>query len=86
MKNLINFADEAFVAHQTATPGPSLLRGMLLAIALTAMQVTSSLAGHHYMYNSMMVGAQSRAALTSLAYRKSLVLSNKVLVLFALCS
>jgi hypothetical protein len=78
MKNLINFADEAFVAHRTGTPGPSLLRGMLLAIALTAMQVTSSLSGHHYMYNSMMVGAQSRTALTSLAYRKSLVLCNKV--------
>jgi ATP-binding cassette subfamily C (CFTR/MRP) protein 1 len=78
MKNLINFANDAFNAHHTQTKGPSLASGLGLALALTALQVSSSLSQHHYMYRSMMVGAQSRAALTSLAYRKSLVLSNKV--------
>jgi len=82
MKSLINFADEAFVAHRTGTPGPSLARGFGLALALTAMQVTGSLSQHQYMYRSMMVGAQSRAALTSLAFRKSLVLSNKVSAIY----
>ena len=82
MKSLINFADEAFVAHRTGTRGPSLARGLGLALALTLMQVTGSLSQHHYMYRSMMVGAQSRAALTSLAFRKSLVLSNKVLATY----
>jgi ATP-binding cassette, subfamily C (CFTR/MRP), member 1 len=78
MKALITYADEAYVAHVTNTQGPNIGRGVGLAIALAGMQTIQSICQHHFFYRSMMTGAMARAALISVIYRKSLVLSNKV--------
>jgi hypothetical protein len=79
MKALINYADEAYVAHMTGQPGPHIAQGVGFAIGLASMQTVQSICQHHFFYRSMMVGAQARSALISVIYRKSLVLSNKVL-------
>jgi ATP-binding cassette, subfamily C (CFTR/MRP), member 1 len=79
MKLLIQFADEAYQAHQTGQSGPKITHGIGLAVALAAMYIVQSLCLRHFAYRSMMVGAMARSALTSLIYRKSLVLSNKVI-------
>ena len=78
MKALIKFANEAYVAHRTGVPGPNISRGVGFAFALSGMQLIATLCQHHYNYRSMMVGAMSRSALTSIIYQKSLTLSNKV--------
>ena len=66
------------MAHRAGQPGPNVAHGASYAIALGAMQATQSLCQHHFWYRSMMVGAKARAALASLIYQKSLVLSHKV--------
>jgi hypothetical protein len=81
MKSLINYANEAYIANQTGTAGPDIGHGVGLAVGLAAMQTVQSICQHHFFYRSMMVGAMSRSALISVIYRKSLVLSNKVLSL-----
>jgi hypothetical protein len=78
MKSLINYANEAYVAHMTGQPGPHIAQGVGFAIGLAGMQTVQSICQHHFFYRSMMVGAMSRSALISVIYRKSLVLSNKV--------
>jgi len=78
MKALINYADDAYLAHLSGTPGPEVGRGIGLAVALAGMQTIQSICQHHFFYRSMMVGAMARSALISVIYRKSLVLSNKV--------
>ena len=78
MKALINYADEAYVAHLTGQPGPAIGRGIGLAFGLAGMQTVQSICQHHFFYRSMMTGAMARSALISVIYRKSLVLSNKV--------
>lgn len=78
MKALINYANQAYVAHMTGTEGPHIGRGIGLAVGLAGMQTVQSICQHHFFYRSMMVGAMSRSALISVIYRKSLVLSNKV--------
>lgn len=80
MKNLIAFADDAYFAPRTGQPGPNIARGLGYAFALVAMQITQSFCQHHFFYRSMMVGALSRTALIGVIYRKSLKLSNKVLL------
>ena len=78
MKALINYANQAYFAHQTGQPSPDIGRGIGLAIGLAGMQVAQSICQHHFFYRSMMVGAMARSALINVIYRKSLVLSNKV--------
>jgi ATP-binding cassette, subfamily C (CFTR/MRP), member 1 len=79
MKALINYADEAYLAHITGQPGPEVGRGIGLAVGLTGMQTVQSICQHHFFYRSMMVGAMARSSLISVIYKKSLVLSNKVI-------
>src|SRR5579862_7391646 len=79
MKALINYALQAYVANTTGQPGPNVGHGVGLAVGLAAMQTVQSICQHHFFYRSMMVGAMARSALISVIYRKSLVLSNKVL-------
>jgi len=79
MKALINYALEAYVANATGQPGPNVGRGIGFAVGLASMQTVQSICQHHFFYRSMMVGAMARSALISVIYRKSLVLSNKVL-------
>jgi ATP-binding cassette, subfamily C (CFTR/MRP), member 1 len=81
MKNLIKFADDAFFSRQHDHPVPNIARGVGLSFALVAMQITQSFCQHHFFYRSMMVGAMARTALIGTIYRKSLKLSNKVLLL-----
>jgi hypothetical protein len=78
MKSLILYADEAYAANLSGQPGPNVGRGVGLAFALAGMQTIQSICQHHFFYRSMMTGAMARAALISVIYRKSLVLSNKV--------
>jgi ATP-binding cassette, subfamily C (CFTR/MRP), member 1 len=78
MKALIQYANEAYEAHVTHTPGPNVGRGVGLAVALAGMQTLQSICQHHFFYRSMMTGAMARSALISVIYRKSLVLSNRV--------
>src|SRR5579859_4114670 len=84
MKALINYANEAYIAHMTGQPGPQIAQGIGYAIGLAGMQTVQSICQHHFFYRSMMVGAMSRSALISVIYRKSLVLSNKVSLDFPL--
>src|SRR5437762_2456799 len=78
MRHLVQFANDAYDAHQTGKPGPNIWRGVGWAIGLSGMQLIATLCQHHYNYRSMMVGAMSRSALASIIYQKSLTLSNKV--------
>ena len=78
MKGVIKFANQAYDAHVTGQPVLNIWRGVGFAIALSGLQLISTLCQHHYTYRSMMVGAMSRSALTSVIYQKSLTLSNKV--------
>ena len=78
MKALINYANEAYIAHRDGIPGPDIGKGVGLAVGLAGMQTVQSICQHHFFYRSMMVGAMARSALISVIYRKSLVLSNKV--------
>ena len=82
MKALISYADQAYMAHLTGSPGPAIGRGIGLAVGLAGMQTVQSICQHHFFYRSMMTGAMARSALISVIYRKSLVLSNKVCISF----
>ena len=78
MRYLVRFANEAYDAHQNHQSGPNIWRGVGWSLALSGLQLISTLCLHHYNYRSMMVGAMSRSALASIIYQKSLALSNKV--------
>lgn len=80
MRKLVQFANEAYVAHSAGPdqPGPDIWWGVGWALGLSGLQLVSTLGQHHFNYRAMMCGAMSRSALASVIYQKSLKLSNKV--------
>ncbi|KAG8163311.1 hypothetical protein KVR01_006608 [Diaporthe batatas] len=77
LRYLIQFATEAYLAQTTGSPAPNIGRGLGLVFGVTAMQVLQSLGTNHFIYRGMLIGGMSRAALISLIYEKSMVVSGR---------
>lgn len=77
LRYLIAYATEAYEAHASGTPQPSIGKGLGLVFGVTAMQILQSLGTNHFIYRGMLCGGMSRAALISLIYEKSMVVSGR---------
>ncbi|KAL1862548.1 ATP-binding cassette transporter yor1 [Diaporthe australafricana] len=77
LRYLIQFATDAYVAQTTGGPAPNIGRGLGLVFGVTAMQILQSLGTNHFIYRGMLIGGMSRAALISLIYEKSMVVSSR---------
>lgn len=77
LRFLIQYATEAYEAHINGTPQPSIGRGLGLVFGVTIMQILQSLGTNHFIYKGMLVGGMARAALISLIYEKSMVVSGR---------
>lgn len=77
LRYLIAYATEAYVAAQEGGPQPNIGRGLGLVFGVTLMQIVQSLCTNHFIYRGMLVGGMSRAALISLIYSKSMVVSGR---------
>lgn len=62
---------------QTATPGDGVGEGIGLLVGIVVMQILQSLGNSHWIYQSMIVGGQTRSALISALFAKSFRLSNR---------
>lgn len=77
VRHLIAFSTEAYAAHITGKPGPSIGPGLGYAFGLYAMQVLQSLTMNQALYRGMLVGGMAKAALTSKIFLKAMKLSNR---------
>ncbi|KAF7549060.1 hypothetical protein G7Z17_g6647 [Cylindrodendrum hubeiense] len=77
LRYLIQFASDAWEAHQTGGPEPHIGRGVGLAVGITLMQLAQSLGTNHFIYQGMMVGGQFRGVLIGLIYEKSMRISGR---------
>ncbi|KUI71771.1 Oligomycin resistance ATP-dependent permease YOR1 [Cytospora mali] len=77
LRYLIQFATDAYLAQTTGSPAPNIGRGLGLVIGVTGMQILQSLGTNHFIYKGMLIGGMSRAALISLIYEKSMVVSGR---------
>lgn len=77
LRFLIAYATEAYEAHANGTPQPNIGRGLGLVFGVTVMQVLQSLGTNHFIYRGMLCGGMARAALISLIYEKSMVVSGR---------
>lgn len=77
LRFLIAYATEAYEAHANGTPQPNIGRGLGLVFGVTAMQILQSLGTNHFIYRGMLCGGMARAALISLIYEKSMVVSGR---------
>lgn len=77
LRFLIQFATDAYVAQTTGSPPPNIGRGLGLVFGVTAMQILQSLGTNHFIYRGMLIGGMSRAALISLIYEKSMIVSGR---------
>lgn len=77
LRYLIQFATDAYVAQTTGSPPPNIGRGLGLVFGVTAMQILQSLGTNHFIYRGMLIGGMSRAALISLIYEKSMIVSGR---------
>jgi ATP-binding cassette, subfamily C (CFTR/MRP), member 1 len=77
LRYLIQFATDAYLAQTTGAPAPNIGRGLGLVFGVTAMQILQSLGTNHFIYRGMLIGGMSRAALISLIYEKSMVVSGR---------
>lgn len=77
LRFLIAYATEAYEAHATGSPQPDIGRGLGLVFGVTIMQILQSLGTNHFIYRGMLCGGMARAALISLIYEKSMVVSGR---------
>lgn len=77
LRYLIAYATAAYLAAAEGQPEPHIGKGIGLVLGVTAMQILQSLGTNHFIYRGMMVGGMSRAALISLIYEKSMVVSGR---------
>lgn len=77
LRYLIQFATDAYLAQTTDSPAPSIGRGLGLVFGVTGMQILQSLGTNQFIYKGMLIGGMSRAALISLIYEKSMVVSGR---------
>ncbi|KAK4148084.1 ATP-binding cassette transporter YOR1 [Dichotomopilus funicola] len=77
LRYLIQFAADAYIASLRGLPAPNIGHGIGLVVGITLMQVVQSLATNHFLYRGMLVGGMTRAALISLIYEKSMVISGR---------
>ncbi|KAI9890027.1 MAG: hypothetical protein M1814_004543 [Vezdaea aestivalis] len=79
LRYLIQFATNAYISSRSdgRVPPPHIGKGIGLAIGVTLMQMLQSLGTNHFIYRGMMVGAQSRAALISILFEKSMRISGR---------
>jgi ABC-type multidrug transport system fused ATPase/permease subunit len=77
LRYLIQFATDAYIAQVQGLPLPSIGRGLGLVFGVTAMQIIQSLCTNHFIYRGMLIGGQSRGALISVIYDKSMVISGR---------
>lgn len=77
LRYLIQFAADAYIASMRGLPAPNIGHGIGLVVGITAMQIVQSLATNHFLYRGMLVGGMTRAALISLIYEKSMVISGR---------
>lgn len=77
LRFLIEYATEAYEAHANGTPQPHIGKGLGLVFGVTFMQIFQSLGTNHFIYRGMLCGGMARAALISLIYEKSMVVSGR---------
>jgi ATP-binding cassette, subfamily C (CFTR/MRP), member 1 len=77
LRYLIQFANDAYVANEAGLPPPHIGAGIGLVFGVTIMQILQSLGTNHFIYRGMMVGGETRAALISLVFEKSLSISGR---------
>ncbi|CAI7614693.1 unnamed protein product [Penicillium viridicatum] len=78
LKYLIDFASQEYEAHSgTGGPASSVGRGIGIVVCMSMIQMAQSICTNHFLYQSMMVGGQTRAVLMSLIFNKSLRLSGR---------
>lgn len=77
LRYLIQFATDAYLAQTTGAPMPNIGKGLGLVFGVTAMQILQSLGTNHFIYRGMLIGGMSRAALISLIYEKSMIVSGR---------
>ncbi|KAJ6161271.1 ABC transporter integral membrane type 1, partial [Penicillium chermesinum] len=74
---LIAFATEAYEAKKLGHGTPDLGRGMGFVVGITVMQSLQSICTNQFLYRGQMVGAQIRAVLISLIFKKAMRLSGR---------
>lgn len=77
LRYLIAFAVESYRAQQTGEPGPSVGKGVGLAVGIALIQGIVSLCAGQFVFHSMMVGGQIRAGLIAMIFDKSLKISAR---------
>ena len=77
LRYLIAFAQEAWNAKFHGGAPPPIGRGIGIVLGILSLQVTSSLAGNHFLYRGMMVGGQCRAVLMAVIFDKAMRVSAR---------
>lgn len=77
LKYLIRFAVDAYNASKHGTPGPSVGKGVGLAVGIACIQLVVCVGVSQFIYNSMMVGGQARSGIIGMIFDKSLKISGR---------
>jgi len=72
LKYLIQFATDAYYGKH-----PHIGKGIGLAVGITVLQMSSSVAMNQFIYRGMIIGGLSRASLISLIFAKSQTISSR---------
>jgi hypothetical protein len=77
LRYLIVYAQDSWNARQTGGESPSIGIGLGLTFGITAMLMIQSLTVSHFHYRASLLGGQTRGALTSMIFLKSLRISRR---------
>ncbi|KAF8907014.1 P-loop containing nucleoside triphosphate hydrolase protein [Gymnopilus junonius] len=77
---IINFASDSYTARSQGEKPPPLWKGVLLALALFAMQFIASFCQHHYWYRASTTGVLLRGGLIAAIYSRTFRLSSRARV------
>lgn len=77
LKYMIAFAVDSYNAQKKGIPGPSIGRGVGLAVGIALIQAVVSLCAGQFVFRSMIVGGQIRAGLIAMIFDKSLKISAR---------
>ncbi|MCJ1467410.1 hypothetical protein MMC07_006034 [Pseudocyphellaria aurata] len=77
LRYLIKFSTQAYYAQEAHTSGPLVGNGVGLAIGITLLQISQSLATNHFLYRGQMVGGEVRGVLVNIIFEKAMRLSGR---------
>ncbi|KAG6381932.1 ABC transporter [Boletus reticuloceps] len=80
VKEIISFAAESYAGHITGIPTPPIATGVVLSVALFALQLIASWSNQHFIYRSTACGILLRGGLITAIYSRALSLSPRARV------